>query len=355
MRDNHGPSEKTRFRADRGTTSGFGPTATTTPLIGRLESSAFAQQSKTKTGVAMKSEIFGGLSAFPLTPADENGRIDTEDYAYLLNRLIEAKVDSITTLGSTGIYIYLSRSERRRAVETAVHAAAGRIPVMAGIGALRTSDAVDFARDAQAAGANALLMAPVTYFALSEEEVYQHFLTVAKSTDLPICIYNNPSTTHFTVSPKLVERLAKIPSIVALKNPLAAGNDFRKELEELRPRVPGHFSIGYSGDSGCMKAMLEGADAFYSAMAGTIPKPFLMLVRAAQAGNESEAARINEHFQPLWNVSKELSGIRVTYAIADILKLSRAKPPRPLLSISASDYQRVSQALDTLAKLGNVL
>ncbi len=303
----------------------------------------------------MKRELFKGLSAFPLTPADEDGRVDTENYGSLLHRLVEAKVDSITTLGSTGIYMYLSRAERRRAVDTAVKAANGKIPVMAGIGALRTGDVVDLARDAQAAGASALLIAPVTYFALGDEEVYQHFLAVSKATDLPICIYNNPGATHFTVSPNLLERLAKIPTVVALKNPLAAGNDFRKELQDLRPCVPEYFSIGYSGDPNCMKSMREGADAFYSVMAGTIPKPFQMLTHAVQAGNEAEASRIDEHFRPLWSAYTELSGIRVTYAIADILKLSHAKPPRPLLPISAADYQRVSQALETLSKLGNVL
>lgn len=104
---------------------------------------------------------FRGLSAFPLTPADEHGRVDTETLARLVERLCEAGVDSIGLLGSTGIYAYLAREERRRAVEAAIECVRGRVPLVVGVGTLRTNHAMDLARDAEAAGADALLMAQV--------------------------------------------------------------------------------------------------------------------------------------------------------------------------------------------------
>ena len=103
---------------------------------------------------------FRGLSAFPLTPADEHGRVDTETLARLVERLCEAGVDAIGLLGSTGIYAYLSREERRRAVEAASECVRGRVPLVVGVGTLRTDHAMDLARDAETAGADALLMAP---------------------------------------------------------------------------------------------------------------------------------------------------------------------------------------------------
>lgn len=303
----------------------------------------------------MQKNFFRGMSAFPLTPADEIGRVDTANYSSILERLVSAKVDSITVLGSTGIYTFLNRTERRRVIETAVKTVGGRIPVMAGIGALRTNDVLDLARDAQSAGASGLLLAPVSYFPLREEEVFQHFLAVSQVTDLPICIYNNPGTTNFKFSYSLVERLAKIPNVVALKNPLAEGNDFQKELAALRLRLPGHFTIGYSGDSGCATSMLEGADAFYSVLGGTLPKPFLMLTRAAQAKDAKEAYRIDEKFQPLWSLFPEFGSIRVTYAVANLLNITHAKPPRPVLPVPDADMKRVSAALDTLSQLGSIV
>ena len=91
---------------------------------------------------------FHGLAAFPLTPTDDHGKVDAEALARLLERLVAAKVDSIGLLGSTGGYAYLSRGERNRAIEAAVECVSGRIPLIVGVGALRTDEAENLARDA---------------------------------------------------------------------------------------------------------------------------------------------------------------------------------------------------------------
>ncbi|MBN8933675.1 MAG: dihydrodipicolinate synthase family protein, partial [Rhizobium pusense] len=122
---------------------------------------------------------FRGLSAFPITPADEAGRVDVEAFSALIERLDVAAVDSVGILGSTGIYMYLTREERRRAIEAAAAILKGRRILMAGVGALRTDEAVALARDAEAAGADALLLAPVSYTPLTQEEAYHHFAAVA--------------------------------------------------------------------------------------------------------------------------------------------------------------------------------
>ena len=173
----------------------------------------------------MSSLPFHGLSAFPPTPADADGRVDTEGLGRLLERLCEAGVASIGLLGSTGIYAYITREERLRAVKAAVECVRGRVPLVVGAGALRTDHAVELARDAEAAGADALLLAPVSYTPLTQEEAYQHFLAVAQATRLPLCIYNNPGTTHFTFSRDLLQRLSEIKTIKAVKMPLPADGD----------------------------------------------------------------------------------------------------------------------------------
>ena len=98
--------------------------------------------------------MFTGLSAFPLTPADAEGVVDTAALGVLLDRLCGAKVASIGVLGSTGGYAYLDRIERQRAVDAAVECVAGRVPLIVGVGALRTSWAQELARDAERAGAD---------------------------------------------------------------------------------------------------------------------------------------------------------------------------------------------------------
>ena len=290
--------------------------------------------------------LFTGLSAFSLTPADASGHVDTAALSRLLDRIATAKANSIGLLGSTGGYAFLSCDERQRAVAAAMEAVGGRIPVIVGVGALRTDEAQALARHARKAGANGLLLAPMSYTPLTEEEVFQHTLAVAEAGELPLCIYNNPGTTKFTFSDDLIARLASVPNIAAVKMPLRADGDFKGEIARLRARTPEGFRVGYSGDWGAADALRAGADAFYSTVAGLLPAEMLALVRAAKSGNAGDTARLNEAFQPLWALFRQHGGFRVMYAIANILDLCRVAPPRPILPLPQSEIAKVESALD---------
>ncbi|MFC7739139.1 dihydrodipicolinate synthase family protein [Roseomonas sp. GCM10028921] len=291
---------------------------------------------------------FRGLSAFPITPAGDGGRVDTDALATLLRRLQKAEVDSVGLLGSTGTYAYLTRAERRRAIEAAAECVSGRVPLVVGVGALRTDDAQDLARDAEAAGANGLLLAPVSYTPLTDEEVFQHFAAVAGATGLPLCIYNNPSTTNFTFSDQLVARLAEVPRIFAVKNPAPAPTEAKAKVATLRALLPGDFDIGYSGDWHSAEAVLAGGVAWYSVIGGLLPRPSLALMRAAQAGNAAEVHRLNAAFGPLWDLCKQHGSLRVVYAAANLLGLTGAQPPRPILPLGAAERGRTENALAAL-------
>lgn len=295
--------------------------------------------------------MFEGLSAFPLTPTDANGVVIGPDLQRLFGRLVEARVDSIGLLGSTGGYAYLTREQRRRAVEMAVGEAGGRVPLMVGVGAMRTDEAEGLARDAAAIGADALLLAPVSYTPLTQDEVYWHFRAVAAATDLPLCIYNNPTTTHFSFGDALLARLAEIDNIRAVKMPLPQDGDFRAELARLRAKSGGKLTVGYSGDWGAADALLSGASAWYSVVGGLFPRPSRRLAHAAQGGDAGEARRIDAAFAPLWALFKEFGSIRVVYAAARLLGLISALPPRPLLALDDGHAPRIRAAIDTLNSL----
>jgi len=243
--------------------------------------------------------LFQGLSAFPITPTDKAGVVDTSALAVILDRIQEAGAASIGLLGSTGGYAFLSRDQRRRAVETAMATVGRKVPVIVGVGALRTDEAQALASDAREAGADGLLLAPVSYTPLTEQEVYEHYAAVAEVGKLPLCIYNNPSTTKFTFSVELVERLAKVPNIVAIKMPLPGDCDYSSEMATVRRRTASSFAMGYSGDWGAADALLAGADAWYSVVAGLLPSEALALTRAAQSGDIEKAERVNRAFEPL--------------------------------------------------------
>lgn len=289
--------------------------------------------------------LFSGLSAFSITPTDAAGHVDTAALGRLVGRICAAGADSIGLLGSTGGYAFLSRAERRRAVEAAMEHVGGRLPVIVGVGALRTDEAEALARDAKAAGADGLLLAPMSYTPLTEEEVFRHMAAVAAAGELPLCIYNNPGTTRFVFSDALIARLAVLPHIAAIKMPLPTAGDFQGELAQLRAMTPATFSIGYSGDWGAAQSLLSGGDAWYSVVGGLLPAEALALTRAGMAGNREEAEAIDARFQPLWSLFKEFGSFRVMFAIADLLSLCRVAPPRPILPLAPADVLRVKAAL----------
>lgn len=287
-------------------------------------------------------KLFTGLSAFPITPMTSAGEVIVPDLQGLVRRIEAGGAGSIGLLGSTGTYMFLKREERRRAVAAAI-ASATSTPIIVGVGALRTDDAQALAQDAAEEGAAGLLLAPVSYTPLTEEEVFQHFVAVASATSLPICIYSNPGTTNFTFSPALVGRLAAIPTIAAIKLPLPAG-DIASDLGAFRRAAP-RLAIGYSGDWGCKDALLTGADCWFSVVGGLFPGRAAALTAAAMAGDRAKADAHNEAFAPLWELCKAVGSARVMYAAANALALTQAQPPRPLLGLTPADQEKLSALL----------
>ncbi|MBV9247827.1 MAG: dihydrodipicolinate synthase family protein [Acetobacteraceae bacterium] len=292
--------------------------------------------------------IMTGLCAFPITPADADGKVDAVTLRVLLRRLVAAKVDSIGLLGSTGSYPYLTRAERLRAIRTAVDATEGATPLLVGVGALRTDDSVRLAQDAKGAGATAGLLAPVSYTPLTDDEVFEHFATVARESQLPLCIYDNPGTTHFTFSPALLGRISRLPGIVAVKSPAPAAHSAATHLAELRRAVPEGFSVGYSVDWNAVEALLAGGDAWYSVVSGLFPEVSMEIVRATRSKDATEARRLNARLQPLWELFKQYSSLRVVYTAADLLDICHAMPPRPILPLSGTVRQKVAETIRSL-------
>ncbi|MEL6235968.1 MAG: dihydrodipicolinate synthase family protein [Pseudomonadota bacterium] len=293
--------------------------------------------------------VFEGLSAFPVTPADAEGRVDTDHLQRLVARLVRDGIASIGALGSTGSYMYLSGSERQRALHAAVEAA-GTTPVIAGIGAMRTAEVIAHARAAEAAGASGLLLAPVRYLPLNDDEILGLFSDVAAATALPILIYNNPGTTGLTISEDLTARLAAIPGVAAVKNPPAPEGDFAGQIARLRRATPDGFVLGYSGDSRIAGALAAGAEAWYSVIAGTLPGPAAALWAAR--GDAGALAAQAASLAPLLALFDQYGGIRIVHAMAEMLGLGAVTPPPPLRPLGAEAVSAIEAALDTVLHAG---
>jgi 4-hydroxy-tetrahydrodipicolinate synthase len=291
--------------------------------------------------------MLSGLSAFPLTPMNETG-VDETAFTALIRRLASANVDSIGALGSTGSYAYLDRSERKRVAELAVQHAGG-VPVMTGIGALRTRDVLHYAEDAQTAGASAVLLAPMSYQPLTRDEVYGLYSQVVKHLSVPLCVYDNPRTTHFEFDDELYGAIAELPQVASIKIPGVPTdpNTASARIKRLRTLLPSRVSIGVSGDAHAATGLNAGCDAWYSVIGGLFPDTALAITRAAQRGNAAEATRLSQHLQPLWRAFEQHEGsIRVMATAAGILGLAGHNSlPLPLTALDGEARGELEQLL----------
>ncbi|MEU0491452.1 dihydrodipicolinate synthase family protein [Nocardiopsis sp. NPDC006139] len=293
--------------------------------------------------------MFTGLSAFPLTPIHRD-RVDEAAFAGLVGRLARAGVDSITALGSTGSYAYLTRDERARVVRLAVEHA-GEVPVLAGIGALRTSHVLEFAEDAQRAGASGVLLAPVSYQELTPDDVYGLYEDVTRALSVPLVVYDNPRTTHFSFTDDLYRDVARLPGVASLKIPGVPADpaEAARRVARLRELLPQGVTVGVSGDAFGATGLNAGCDAWYSVVGGTLPAPALEIVRAARSGAAERAEELSARLGPLWDLFARHGSLRVAAAIAEHLGLVRGPSlPLPLRGLGPQDRDRVARVVEEL-------
>ncbi|MFC4303775.1 dihydrodipicolinate synthase family protein [Cohnella boryungensis] len=297
--------------------------------------------------------MFTGLSAFPLTPMNETG-IDEKAFVRLIKRLVEAGVDSIGALGSTGSYAYLTRDERMRIAQLTVEYAEGT-PVMVGIGALRTRDVLQLAEDAQKAGASAVLLSPVSYQRLTDDEAFSLYEAVAHSLSVPLCVYDNPVTTHFTFSDELHSRIARLPQVRSIKIPgvPADAAEAKARVERLRALIPADVTIGVSGDPLAAIGLNAGCDAWHSVLGGLFPKTCLAITRAAQAGDAGAAERQSALLEPLWLLFRQYGSLRVAATAAELLGwVEGSSLPLPLQTLPSDARRQLREFLDRSELVG---
>lgn len=294
--------------------------------------------------------MFTGLSAFPITPITASG-VDEKGFSHILSRLTEARVDSMGILGSTGSYAYLTREQRRR-IATLAKQHAGEIPVMVCVGAVSTDAILHLSDDAQAAGADALLLPAVSYQSLRDEEVFALFETVTRHVSVPVCIYDNPGTTHFTFTDELHGLLSSLEGIHSVKipgvldNPAAAAERVDALRQHLRPGV----TIGISGDAYAGLGLNAGCEVWYSVCGGLFPVTAKQITEAAAANDRERVTTLTIRLEPLWALFRKHRGsLRVIAAAAGVLGLTDTDClPRPLQPLSVGDIADIAGVIRAL-------
>lgn len=233
--------------------------------------------------------IFKGSGVAIVTPMNADGSVNYEKLTELVNFQIEHKTDAIIICGTTGESATLSEEEHKKCVETAVKAAAGRVPVIAGSGSNNAAHAVELSKNAEATGADALLVVTPYYNKATQKGLYEYYKLIAKNTSLPIIMYNVPSRTGTNIKPSTAMKIAKeIKNVVGIKE--ACGS--LSQIAELASLNDGSLDIISGNDDQTIPILSIGGVGVISVLANVAPEDTHDMVMEYLNGNIDKARKL---------------------------------------------------------------
>jgi 4-hydroxy-tetrahydrodipicolinate synthase len=215
--------------------------------------------------------------------------------------LIDDGVDGLILLGTCGENNSLEPDEKRAVLAAAQDSVRGRVPVLSGVSELTTPRAVQFARDAEALGVDALMVLPAMVYVPKPDELYAHFAAVAAATSLPIMLYNNPPAYRVSIDIDVLKRLADIPNIVAVKESAPDPRRFTDLINAFGDR----FVLMAGLDDVALEGLMLGAKGWVSGLTSAFPRESVALVAAVKAGDWDKARTIYRWFMPLLHLDAE--------------------------------------------------
>lgn len=285
--------------------------------------------------------IRGSLVAI-VTPMHENGELDLERFRALIDFHVAEGTDGIVVVGTTGESPTVDFDEHHLLIRTAVDAAAGRIPVIAGTGANSTREAIDLSIYAKDAGADASLSVVPYYNKPTQEGLYRHFRAIAEAVDIPQILYNVPGRTVADIDNDTVLRLAQISNVVGIKDATGdAGRGF-----DLLSRVPDGFAVYSGDDASALALLLMGGHGVISVTANVAPRLMHEMCVAAFAGEMEAARAANRKLLALHaDLFIEANPIPVKWAVAR-MGLIESGLRLPLTPLSDRCHGKVREAME---------
>ncbi|MDI3408947.1 dihydrodipicolinate synthase family protein [Streptomyces cavernicola] len=242
------------------------------------------------------------------TPLDAAGDVDTASLARLVDHLVGGGVHGLFALGSSSEVAFLTDRQRAVALETVVEAAAGRVPVLAGVIDMTTPRVVEHARAARALGADGLVATAPFYARTHPREIARHFRTVRDRADLPLYAYDLPVSVHSKLPTALVRELAEDGTLAGLKDSSGDEGSLRRLIVELGGRhgradgpAPA-FSILTGSELTVDAALLAGADGVVPGLGNVDPAGYVRLYDAVRGGDLDSAVKEQERLVELFGL-----------------------------------------------------
>lgn len=285
--------------------------------------------------------MFEGSGVALVTPF-KNGKIDEAALRALIEEQIAAGTKLLVPCGTTGESATLSHEEHDRVVELTVEAAKKRAKVLAGAGSNSTEEAVRLTQKAQKSGADGALHICPYYNRPTQDGLFRHFEAVAKSSSLPIVLYNIPGRTGVNMLPKTVARLAQIPNIVGIKEASSVG-----QVSELIELCPPEFEVLSGEDALTFPMVALGAKGAISVTANILPKACAEMFQAAAAGDWAKAKKIHYELATINRVLFVETNPTPVKAALGLMKKIDPEVRLPLTPLSEESLAELKRALQS--------
>ncbi|WP_322513984.1 dihydrodipicolinate synthase family protein [Rhodopseudomonas palustris] len=288
---------------------------------------------------------FRGVFPYLVSPLGSDGRVRGDVLGRLCDDLIKAGVHGLTPLGSTGEFAYLDAAQRKAVVQASIEAAAGRVPVVAGVASTSTADAVAQAKAYEQQGADGILAILEAYFPLKDAQIESYFRAIADAVDIPVVIYTNPQFQRSDLTLDVIARLAEHPRIRYIKD--ASTNTGR--LLSIMNRCGDSLRVFSASAHIPAAVMLIGGVGWMAGPACIAPRQSVALYELCKAQRWDEALSLQRR---LWRVNEAFAKFNLAACIKAGLALQGydvGDPVPPQAALTADERKAVEAVLAEIA------
>ena len=288
-----------------------------------------------------KYPLFHGVFPYLVSPIDESGKVKKKVLQRLCDDLIRSGVHGLTPLGSTGEFAYLSWAQRRLIVEIVVDAAAGRVPVVAGVGCTTTAEAIMQAKTFEEMGVDGILAILESYFPVDDENIFHYFRSIAETVSVPVVLYTNPNFQRSDLSIGLIDRLSHIDNIAYLKDASANTGRLLSIIKRVGDRL--HVFSASAHIPACV--MLIGGVGWMAGPACVAPVQSVELFELCRKGLWEQAMGLQ---MKLWGLNQTFAKHNLAACIKGGLELQGydvGVPLPPQTPLSETGFTEIKKAL----------
>ncbi|MCA9216101.1 MAG: 4-hydroxy-tetrahydrodipicolinate synthase [Planctomycetales bacterium] len=290
-----------------------------------------------------KGSDFAGLSVAIVTPF-KNGDVDASRLREQVDFLVNAGVQCLCPVGTTGESPTLTHDEHEQVISEVVQAVAGRAKVMAGTGSNNTAEALRLTRWAEKEGCDGALLVAPYYNKPTQQGFYEHYKAVAEAVDIPICVYNIPGRSAKNIEPQTIARLAEIPNITMVKEATGQMDQASQILAET------NLTILSGDDSMTLPLLSVGGEGVISVVGNIVPTDMIALLDAFNSG---DLAAAQQWHTKLFTLCRDLLSLSTNpipiKAAMQMLGRDTGELRLPMTPLDSASQQKLR---DTLVRYG---